>query len=133
MYNRNFHTGQLTEYISPKSIDRLASNTNLLMDQLLELISAKSNGGLMSPFFHGTASVSINGVPSRLVLENRRVRKQLVNVPSYIVRLDSQKHIDFSLRSPYGGGRPGRVKRKNMHKVPTKDAAGGDDDEEGDE
>ena len=35
------------------------------------------------------------------------VRKQVVNVPSYIVRLDSQKHIDFSLRSPYGGGRPG--------------------------
>ena len=36
-----------------------------------------------------------------------RVRKQVVNIPSYIVRLDSQKHIDFSLRSPYGGGRPG--------------------------
>ena len=37
-----------------------------------------------------------------------RVRKQVVNIPSYIVRLDSQKHIDFSLNSPYGGGRPGR-------------------------
>ena len=36
-----------------------------------------------------------------------RVRKQVVNIPSYIVRLDSQKHIDFSLNSPYGGGRPG--------------------------
>jgi ribosomal protein S4 len=38
-----------------------------------------------------------------------RVRKQVVNIPSYIVRLDSQKHIDFSLRSPYGGGRPGTI------------------------
>ena len=37
-----------------------------------------------------------------------RVRKQLVNVPSYIVRLDSQKHIDFALTSPFGGGRPGK-------------------------
>ena len=37
-----------------------------------------------------------------------RVRKQVVNIPSYIVRLDSQKHIDFSLNSPYGGGRPGK-------------------------
>jgi hypothetical protein len=37
-----------------------------------------------------------------------RVRKQVVNIPSYVVRLDSQKHIDFSLRSPYGGGRPGQ-------------------------
>lgn len=37
-----------------------------------------------------------------------RVRKQVVNIPSFVVRLDSQKHIDFSLRSPYGGGRPGK-------------------------
>lgn len=44
------------------------------------------------------------------------VRKQVVNIPSFIVRLDSQKHIDFSLKSPFGGGRPGRVKRKNMRK-----------------
>ena len=57
------------------------------------------------------------------------VRKQLVNVPSYIVRLDSQKHIDFSLNSPYGGGRPGRVKRKNMRKG----QGGGSDGEEEDE
>ena len=57
------------------------------------------------------------------------VRKQLVNVPSYIVRLDSQKHIDFSLNSPYGGGRPGRVKRKNMRKG----QSGGSDGEEEDE
>merc|ERR1712007_111463 len=45
-----------------------------------------------------------------------RVRKQVVNVPSFIVRLDSQKHIDFSLKSPFGGGRPGRVKRRNVGK-----------------
>lgn len=44
------------------------------------------------------------------------VRKQVVNIPSFIVRLDSQKHIDFSLKSPFGGGRPGRVKRKNLRK-----------------
>jgi small subunit ribosomal protein S9e len=31
--------------------------------------------------------------------------------------LDSQKHIDFSLKSPFGGGRAGRVKRKNMKKT----------------
>lgn len=40
----------------------------------------------------------------------------MVNIPSFIVRLDSQKHIDFSLKSPFGGGRPGRVKRKNSRK-----------------
>jgi small subunit ribosomal protein S9e len=45
-----------------------------------------------------------------------RVRKQVVNIPSFIVRLDSQKHIDFSLKSTFGGGRPGRVKRQNLRK-----------------
>ncbi len=41
-----------------------------------------------------------------------RVGKQLVNVPSFLVRVDSQKHIDLALTSPYGGGRAGRVSRK---------------------
>ena len=52
-----------------------------------------------------------------------RVRKQVVNIPSFIVRLDSQKHIDFSLKSPYGGGRAGRVKRKNERKAEGGEAA----------
>merc|ERR1712110_151971 len=34
----------------------------------------------------------------RVLIRQRhiRVRKQVVDVPSYVVRLDSQKHIDFS-------------------------------------
>merc|ERR1740121_2326642 len=31
-----------------------------------------------------------------------------------LLRLDSEKHIDFALTSPFGGGRPGRVRRKRM-------------------
>merc|ERR1711981_1307890 len=55
---------------------------------------------------------------ARVLIRQRhiRVRKQVVNVPSFIVRLDSQKHIDFAHKSPFGGGRPGRVKRRNMKK-----------------
>lgn len=56
------------------------------------------------------------------------VRKQVVNIPSFVVRLDSGKHIDFSLKSPFGGGRPGRVKRKNLRKGQPGGAA--NDDEE---
>ena len=37
---------------------------------------------------------------------------QVVDIPSFTVRLDSARHIDFSSTSPYGGGRPGRVARK---------------------
>merc|ERR1712166_1657816 len=65
---------------------------------------------------------------ARVLIRQRhiRVRKQVVDVPSYVVRLDSQKHIDFSLKSPLAGGLPGRVARKNK----TKPGKGGDDDEE---
>lgn len=60
------------------------------------------------------------------------VGKQIVNVPSFIVRLDSQKHIDFALTSPFGGGRPGRVRRKKSKAAEKKDddEAGGDEEEE---
>lgn len=63
-----------------------------------------------------------------LSLLSHRVRKQIVNVPSFIVRLDSQKHIDFALTSPFGGGRPGRVRRKNLRKAEGQ----GDEEEEED-
>ena len=59
------------------------------------------------------------------------VGKQIVNVPSFIVRLDSQKHIDFALTSPFGGGRPGRVRRKKAKAAEKKDGdEGGEEDEE---
>eukprot|EP01116_Phalansterium_solitarium_P008913 TRINITY_DN22885_c1_g1_i1.p2 TRINITY_DN22885_c1_g1~~TRINITY_DN22885_c1_g1_i1.p2 ORF type:complete len:198 (-),score=63.39 TRINITY_DN22885_c1_g1_i1:157-750(-) len=61
-----------------------------------------------------------------------RVGKQLVDVPSFLVRVESQKHIDFTLDSPYGGGRPGRVKRKKL-RTKSKAAEGGEDAEEDDE
>jgi small subunit ribosomal protein S9e len=44
-----------------------------------------------------------------------------------MVRLDSEKHIGFSLTSPQGSGEPGRVKRKNQKKA---SGGGGDGDEE---
>jgi small subunit ribosomal protein S9e len=53
-----------------------------------------------------------------------------VNVPSFVVRLDSQKHIDFSLTSPYGGGRPGRVKRKRAAAAAKKEEGGDEEEEE---
>jgi len=58
------------------------------------------------------------------------VGKQIVNVPSFVVRLDSQKHIDFALTSPYGGGRPGRVKRKRAAAAAKKEEGGDEDEEE---
>ena len=41
-----------------------------------------------------------------------------------------QKHIDFALNSPFGGGRPGRVKRRSQA---SKKGGGGDDGGEDEE
>ena len=74
-------------------------------------------------------SLSFMHICNSLIILACRVGRQVVNVPSFMVRVDSQKHIDFSLTSPLGGGRPGRVKRKNM-KAAAKKASGGDGKEE---
>jgi len=64
---------------------------------------------------------------ARVLIRQRHIRvgKQICNIPSYLVRTDSEKHIDFATTSPFGGGRPGRVKRKGGNK---EDAADEDED-----
>mmetsp|Transcript_17369 Transcript_17369/g.17456 ORF Transcript_17369/g.17456 Transcript_17369/m.17456 type:complete len:187 (+) Transcript_17369:38-598(+) len=51
---------------------------------------------------------------ARVLIRQRHIRvgKQMVNVPSFLVRIDSSKLIEFAFSSPFGNGRPGRVKRK---------------------
>lgn len=68
---------------------------------------------------------------ARVLIRQRHIRvgKQVVNVPSFVVRLDSQKHIDFALTSPYGGARAGRVKRKRAKKAEAGEEAGEEDEE----
>ncbi|KAL7267540.1 ribosomal 40S subunit protein S9B [Rhizina undulata] len=68
---------------------------------------------------------------ARVLIRQRHIRvgKQIVNVPSFVVRLDSQKHIDFALSSPFGGGRPGRNRRKKAKAAESK----GDGEEEEDD
>merc|ERR1712072_1197970 len=66
---------------------------------------------------------------ARVLIRQRHIRvgRQIVDIPSFLVRVESQPHIEFSLKSPFGGGRPGRVKRRNQA------ARGGGDDAEDDE
>merc|ERR1712170_243665 len=66
---------------------------------------------------------------ARVLIKQRHIRvgRQVVDVPSFLVRVESQRHIDFSLDSPFGGGRPGRLKRKKLASK-----GGGDDDGEDD-
>merc|ERR1719267_204526 len=63
---------------------------------------------------------------ARVLIRQKHIRvgRQIVDIPSFMVRVESQPHIEFSLSSPFGGGRPGRVKRKSSG------GAGGDEDDE---
>ena len=53
----------------------------------------------------------------------------MVNVPSFLVRTDSEKHIDLALNSPYGQGRPGRVARKRAAQKAAAAGGGGEDED----
>merc|ERR1712174_20006 len=87
------------------------------LDYVLGLTAAKiMERRLQTQVFKLGYAKSIHHARTLIRQRHIRVRKQVVNVPSFVVRLDSQKHIDFSLKSPYGGGRAGRVKRKNQKK-----------------
>jgi small subunit ribosomal protein S9e len=67
---------------------------------------------------------------ARVLIRQRHIRvgKQVVNVPSFLVRTDSEKHIDLSVDSPYGQGRPGRVARRRAAQRAA--AGGGEEDED---
>merc|ERR1712072_937488 len=82
---------------------------------------------LQTPVFKRGLAKSIHH--ARVLIRQRHIRvgRQIVTVPSFMVRVESQPHIEFSLKSPFGGGRPGRVKRRNQA------ARGGGDDAEDDE
>merc|ERR1719409_1383525 len=69
---------------------------------------------------------------ARILIRHRHIRvgKQIVNIPSFMVRTESQKHIDFAITSPYGGGRPGRNKRKAIKAKGGGGDGGGDEDME---
>jgi len=85
---------------------------------------------LQTQVFKSGQAKSIHHARVLIAQRHIRVGKQLVNGPSFVVRLDSQKHIDFALTSPFGGGRPGRVKRKRLLAAATKEAGGGAEEEE---
>ena len=72
---------------------------------------------------------------ARVLIRQRHIRvgKQMVDVPSFMVRLDSQKLIEFATTSPYGGGRPGRVARRAARNAASKAAGASNNNDEDEE
>lgn len=102
LMRRMYRYGFLTE-----EQDKLDYVLSLTVDNVMErrLQTLVFKQGLAKSIHH-----------ARVLIRQRHIRvgKQIVTVPSFVVRVDSQKHIDFALNSPFGGGRPGRVKRRNL-------------------
>merc|ERR1711896_45934 len=99
------------------------------LDFVLGLTSAKiMERRLQTKVFKLGLAKSIHHARCLIRQRHIRVGKQICNIPSFVVRLDSEKHVDFALTSPFGGGRPGRVRRKRMNSKGGGD--GGDDDED---
>ena len=99
------------------------------LDYVLALSADAFPSAACRPSCSSSASPSLC-TTLRVLIKQRHIRvgKQIVNVPSFLVRTDSQKHIDFALNSPLGGGRPGRVKRKRQAAAAA--GAGGEEEDE---
>ena len=93
----------------------LASTVENLLERSLQALVFKP--GMAKSIYH-----------AQVLTRQRHIRvgRQVVNIPSFMVGFDSQKHIVFSLTGLFGGGRPRRVKRKNTRVVAQK-ADGGDE------
>eukprot|EP00413_Alexandrium_margalefii_P040080 CAMPEP_0204604476 /NCGR_PEP_ID=MMETSP0661-20131031/57895_1 /ASSEMBLY_ACC=CAM_ASM_000606 /TAXON_ID=109239 /ORGANISM="Alexandrium margalefi, Strain AMGDE01CS-322" /LENGTH=194 /DNA_ID=CAMNT_0051615639 /DNA_START=58 /DNA_END=642 /DNA_ORIENTATION=- len=105
----------------------LLTDSERKLDYVLGLTTAKiMERRLQTKVFKLGLAKSIHHARTLIRQRHIRVGKQIVNIPSFLVRLESEKHIDFALTSPFGGGRPGRVARK---KAASKGGGGGGDDD----
>jgi len=86
---------------------RLESVLNLSIEKFLDR-------RLQTRVFQASLAKSIHHARCLIKQRHIRVGKRMVDVPSFMVRLESEKHIEFALTSPFGSGRPGRVKRKTL-------------------
>ena len=67
---------------------------------------------LQTVVFKSKLARSIHHARVLILQRHIRVGKQLVNVPSFMVRRDSEGHVDHSFNSSLLPGRMGRVKRQ---------------------
>ena len=85
----------------------LVSEEDMKLDYILELSTSKlMDRRLQTKVFKFGLAKSIHHARKLIQQRHIRVGKQVVNSPSFMVHVDSEKHIQFAENSPYGGGRP---------------------------
>ena len=91
----------------------LGLTTNQLMERRLQTLVAKRN--LANSVHH-----------ARVLIRQRHIAvgKQLVNIPSFLVRVSSEQHIQLAAKSVYKTGKMGRTKKRKQKKG----EEGGDDE-----
>jgi len=102
LLHRLTRLGVLTE-----TEQRLDSVLNLSIERFLDR-------RLQTRVFQASLAKSIHHARCLIKQRHIRVGKRMVDSPSFMVRLESEKHIEFALTSPFGSGKPGRVKRKTL-------------------
>lgn len=80
---------------------------------------------LQTRVFQSGLALSIHHARCLIKQRHIRVGKRMVDVPSFLVRQESEKVIEFALTSPFGAGRPGRKKRKGAKAAKSKDKDAG--------
>jgi small subunit ribosomal protein S9e len=69
---------------------------------------------LQTRVFQLSLAKSIHHARTLIRQRHIRVGKRMVDCAGFMVRLESEQHIQFASTSPLGGGRAGRVRRKTI-------------------
>ena len=92
----------------------LLSDDMMKLDYVLQLSTRKIlDRRLQTKVYQQGLAKSIHH--ARVLIKQRHIRvgKQMANSASFMVRVDSEKHIDFAMTSPFGAeGRPGRKRER---------------------
>jgi small subunit ribosomal protein S9e len=71
---------------------------------------------LQTIVFKQGLSRSIHHARILILQRHISVNNDLVNTPSFLVKMKSEPKISFFSKSPFGGGKPGRVRCKTLNK-----------------
>nr|AFK45544.1 unknown [Lotus japonicus] len=107
----------------------ILSESEQKLDYILGLTVEKFlDRRLQTRVFQSGLALSIHHARCLIKQRHIRVGKRMVDCPSFVVRQESEKVIEFALTSPFGAGRPGRKKRKAIKNKKEKGDDAGDED-----
>ncbi|AEA38862.1 40S ribosomal protein S9 (nucleomorph) [Cryptomonas paramecium] len=71
---------------------------------------------LQTIVFKSHLAKSVHHARTIILQRHISIKDKVVTVPSYLVRVKSQKKISYFSQSPYSTGNPGRVRKKTLKK-----------------